>query len=123
MAYINGHNLPFNPIVNLTVSNVFSTTETVIGTYGTSDVYRKVLTLASTTETDVVSAVHGISNLGTVLHLYGSATMSDYQVSLPELTGSGYIGVSSTEVMIGDGSSGLADLSNFIIILEYTKTA
>lgn len=104
--------------------NTYSTEEQVIGTWiDNKPLYRKTIDFGSLPNATYKEVAHNISNLNTIVNVYGSAIRSD-KTSLPlPYTGSNYIElyVNDTEVNITTASD--RSLFNGYVTLEYTKTA
>ena len=109
-------------------NNVYSTTETVVGTWMGKPLYRKVIDIGNLPNANSKSVNHGISNLGIVTKYYGTAESSDSSIPIPytypSATGANYgIGldpVTSTTITVVTG----VDRSGYTghVVLEYTKT-
>lgn len=118
-------------IVALQTANTYSTTETVIGTYLNKPLYRKVVSTGTlpngaSSSSNWKEVAHGITNLGTIVNAYGSATDGSNILPLP-FTSSGQVGenvrisFSDTYIFITCGTDRTSYTSSQIII-EYTKT-
>ena len=107
-------------------ANVYSTTETVIGTWLGKPLYRKVIDFGTLPNTTTKSVNHNISNLNKIVSMKGYAYNGTNFNPLPS-TNVNSLGnqmalyCNATQVIVATG----ADRSNFTesyVVLEYTKT-
>lgn len=111
--------------------NDYSATEKVIGKWiDGKPVYRKVINTGAlpdgTTYYSWKEVAHGISNLGTVVKIYGSATDGSNILPLPHVSSAQTaenvrVSLSGTNIFISDGTNRASYTSSYII-LEYTKS-
>ena len=105
--------------------NIYSTTETVVGKWNNSDLYRKIVNVGSLPNNINAGTDSGITNLGEVVSMRGYAKDSASIINLPYAspTASDSISVwydiASNKIYVNTKN----DKSNFTgyIVIEYTK--
>ena len=99
----------------------YTATETATGeTFLGSPVYRKVFTITAFPNNTTTLFDHGVTNLGTVLDLYGTAVDGDGNGITVEYRNTLYLRYTPTQI----GMASTSDYSGYsgYIIMEYTKT-
>lgn len=105
----------------------FSTTEQVIGEWISGEtVYEKTINFGSLPNNTSKSIAHGISNLGKIIDLRGTAFYSSYSISIPYLNivsiqNGVELYLDSTNVTIRTGADKSAYTSCYVTI-QYTKS-
>lgn len=106
----------------------YSTTETIIGTWNGSTLYRKVINTGQLPNNNQKLIAHNISNLSRTVRLHGFAYRSTDKISFPLPYASGnsaqvitvYSDDTNITIITGQDRSNIAES---YITLEYTKTS
>jgi len=105
-------------------ADVYSTTETVVGTYNGKPLYRKVVDCGALPNTAGKSVTHNISNINIITSMSGTSwNDAGKKIPLPTVSLSYPISVSADKSKISiTTSSDRSDFKNSNVIIEYTKT-
>ncbi len=105
-------------------ADVYSTTETVVGTYNGKPLYRKVVDCGALPNDTVKNVTHNISNINIITSMSGTSwNDAGKKIPLPTVSLSYPISVSADKSKISiSTSSDRSDFKNSNVIIEYTKT-
>ena len=105
-------------------ADVYSTTETVVGTYNGKPLYRKVVDCGALPNDTVKNVTHNISNINIITSISGTSwNDAGKKIPLPTVSLSYPISVSADKSKISiTTSSDRSDFTNSNVIIEYTKT-
>ena len=103
------------------VETDYSTTEKIIGTWvNGKPIYQKTINFGALPNNTTKSVAHGISNFGTLIQLWGNASVNGYQHNIPYMEPFVSISINATNVYALTKTN--LSSSSVYITLQYTKT-